>query len=88
MAALGPDPFTPPAAPVVPLLEPCTAAPPPLSEEQRWEARRGVRLVELLNMDHETGRWTSPEGVRRLREMTAVYEPGPVSYTHLTLPTN
>ncbi|MFC9705731.1 BTAD domain-containing putative transcriptional regulator [Streptomyces sp. NPDC056943] len=75
-ASLGPDPFTPPAAPVVPLHEPCTAAPPPLSEEQRFEARRGVRLVELLNMDHETGRWTSPEGVRRLREMTAVYEPG------------
>ncbi|MFD3663401.1 ATP-binding protein, partial [Streptomyces sp. NPDC058659] len=75
-ADLGPDPFTPPAAPVVPLHEPCTAAPPPLSEEQRWEARRGVRLVELLNMDHETGRWTSPEGVHRLREMTAVYEPG------------
>ncbi|MDV5145158.1 BTAD domain-containing putative transcriptional regulator [Streptomyces sp. SBC-4] len=75
-ADLGPDPFTPPAAPVVPLHEPCTAAPPPLSEEQRWEARRGVRLVELLNMDHETGRWTSPEGVRRLREMSAVYEPG------------
>ncbi|MER7947159.1 BTAD domain-containing putative transcriptional regulator [Streptomyces sp. NPDC096079] len=76
VSALGPDPFTPPAAPVVPLLEPCTAAPPPLSEEQRWEARRGVRLVELLNMDHETGRWTSPEGTRRLREITAVYRPG------------
>ncbi len=75
-AALGPDPFAPPAAPVVPLHEPCTAAPPPLSEAQRWEARRGVRLVELINMDHETGRWTTPEGVRRLREMTAVYEPG------------
>ncbi|WP_329278124.1 BTAD domain-containing putative transcriptional regulator [Streptomyces sp. NBC_00691] len=75
-AALGPDPFTPPAAPVVPLHEPCTAAPPPLSEEQRWEARRGVRLVELLNMDHDTGRWTRPEGVHRLREMTGVYTPG------------
>ncbi|MFE2012533.1 BTAD domain-containing putative transcriptional regulator [Streptomyces sp. NPDC059491] len=75
-AALGPDPFTPPAAPVVALHEPCTALPPPLSEEQRWEARRGVRLVELLNMDHETGRWTSASGVHRLREMTAVYEPG------------
>ncbi|MFE6064707.1 AfsR family transcriptional regulator, partial [Streptomyces sp. NPDC056431] len=75
-AALGPDPFTPPAAPVVPLHEPCTATPPPLSEEQRWEARRGVRLVELLNMDHDTGRWTRPEGVHRLREMTGVYTPG------------
>ncbi|MFC8585225.1 AfsR family transcriptional regulator, partial [Streptomyces sp. NPDC057217] len=75
-SALGPDPFAPPAAPVVPLPEPCTAAPPPLSEEQRWEARRGVRLVELINMSHETGRWTTPEGVRRLREMTAGYDPG------------
>ncbi|WP_338496828.1 BTAD domain-containing putative transcriptional regulator [Streptomyces sp. SJL17-4] len=75
-AALGPDPFTAPAAPVVPLHEPCTATPPPLSEEQRWEARRGVRLVELLNMDHDSGRWTRPEGVRRLREMTGVYPPG------------
>ncbi|WP_346169841.1 AfsR/SARP family transcriptional regulator [Streptomyces roseofulvus] len=76
VADLGPDPFTPPAAPLVPLHEPCTAAPPPLSEEQRWEARRGVRLVELINMDHETARWTSPEGQERLREITAVYRPG------------
>ncbi|MER5962604.1 BTAD domain-containing putative transcriptional regulator [Streptomyces sp. NPDC002057] len=75
-AALGPDPFAPPAAPVVPLDEPCTAAPPPLSEDLRWEARRGVRLVELINMEHETSRWTSPEGVERLRQMTAVYDPG------------
>ncbi|MFF0481856.1 BTAD domain-containing putative transcriptional regulator [Streptomyces sp. NPDC004435] len=76
VAALGPDPFTPPAAPLVPLAEPCTASPPPLSEEQRWEARRGVRLVELINMDHETARWMSPEGQDRLREITAVYRPG------------
>ncbi|MGW6555423.1 ATP-binding protein, partial [Streptomyces sp. NPDC055051] len=76
VAALGPDPFSPPAAPLVPLAEPCTAAPPPLSEEQRWEARRGVRLVELINMDHETARWMSPEGQDRLREITAVYRPG------------
>ncbi|MEU2656117.1 BTAD domain-containing putative transcriptional regulator [Streptomyces sp. NPDC007325] len=76
VAALGPDPFAPPAAPLVPLAEPCTATPPPLSEEQRWEARRGVRLVELINMDHETARWLSPEGQDRLREITAVYRPG------------
>ncbi|MFJ6523401.1 AfsR/SARP family transcriptional regulator [Streptomyces filamentosus] len=75
-AGLGPDPFAPPAAPVVALHEPCTAAPPPLSAEQRWEARRGVRLLELINMDHETGRWTTPEGTARLREITAVYPPG------------
>ncbi|MFF8376342.1 BTAD domain-containing putative transcriptional regulator [Streptomyces sp. NPDC015661] len=76
VVALGPDPFGTPAAPVVPLHEPCTAAPPPLSEEQRWEARRGVRLIELLNMDHETGRWTTPEGVERLRRINEVYPPG------------
>ncbi|MFD9030580.1 BTAD domain-containing putative transcriptional regulator [Streptomyces sp. NPDC059567] len=75
-AALGPDPFAPPAAPVVPLHEPCTATPPPLSEEQLWEARRGVRLIGLLNMDHMTGDWTTPEGIERLKRITAVYRPG------------
>ncbi|MCT4352982.1 winged helix-turn-helix domain-containing protein [Streptomyces sp. Je 1-79] len=76
VAALGPDPFAPPAAPVVPLHAPCTAAPPPLDEAQLWEARRGVRLIELLNMDYETGRWTTPEGGERLRRITEVYRPG------------
>ncbi|MER7518002.1 tetratricopeptide repeat protein, partial [Streptomyces sp. NPDC126499] len=75
-AALGPDPFGPDAPPVVALHEPVTAAPPPLSEERLWEARRGVRLIELMNMDHETGRWTSPEGVERLRRIHAAYPPG------------
>ncbi|MFF6774741.1 BTAD domain-containing putative transcriptional regulator [Streptomyces sp. NPDC012637] len=76
VAALGPDPFGPDAGPVVPLYEPVTAAPPPLSEEQLWEARRGVRMIELLNMDHETGRWTTPEGVARLRLINESYPPG------------
>ncbi|MEV6331710.1 AfsR family transcriptional regulator, partial [Streptomyces sp. NPDC051909] len=76
VAALGPDPFGPGMAPAVPLYEPVTAAPPPLDEDRLWEARRGVRLVELMNMDHETGRWTTPEGVERLRRINAVYPPG------------
>ncbi|GAA3396273.1 hypothetical protein GCM10017752_49550 [Streptomyces roseoviridis] len=76
VAALGPDPFGPDAAPVVPLHDPVTAAPPPLSEERLWEARRGVRLIELINMDHETGRWTTPTGVERLRRIHAAYPPG------------
>ncbi|WP_369143911.1 BTAD domain-containing putative transcriptional regulator [Streptomyces sp. R44] len=76
VAALGPDPFGTPAAPVVPLHEPCTATPPPLSEEQRWEARRGVRLIELINMDYETGRWMTPAGVERLRRINTIYPPG------------
>ncbi|MFF9197011.1 BTAD domain-containing putative transcriptional regulator [Streptomyces sp. NPDC014779] len=76
VAALGPDPFGPDAAPVVPIHERITAAPPPLDEDLLWEARRGVRLIELMNMDHETGRWTTPEGVERLRRINAVYPPG------------
>ncbi|MEU8520259.1 BTAD domain-containing putative transcriptional regulator [Streptomyces sp. NPDC048577] len=76
VAALGPDPFGPDAPPVVPLLEAVTAAPPPFDEDLLWEARRGVRLAELLNMDHETGRWTTPEGIARLRLITGAYPPG------------
>ncbi|MET9374968.1 BTAD domain-containing putative transcriptional regulator [Streptomyces sp. NPDC002992] len=75
VAALGPDPFGPAAPPVVPLHERRLAG-PPLGEDELWEARRGVRLVELLNMDHHTGRWTTPEGVERLRRITALYRPG------------
>ncbi|MEV4949845.1 BTAD domain-containing putative transcriptional regulator [Streptomyces sp. NPDC053755] len=76
VAALGPDPFEPSAPPVVPLHEPVTAAPPPLDEDRLWEARRGVRLVELLNMDHQHGTWITPEGGERLRRITARYRPG------------
>ncbi|MEV7276700.1 tetratricopeptide repeat protein [Streptomyces sp. NPDC093111] len=76
VAALGPDPFGPGAGPVVPLGEPVTARTPPLDEDQLWEARRGVRLIELLNMDHETGRWTTPEGIARLRRINEMYPPG------------
>ncbi|WP_019885779.1 BTAD domain-containing putative transcriptional regulator [Streptomyces purpureus] len=75
-AALGPDPFAPPAAPVVPLTRRCTDAPPPLDEDVRWEARRGVRLIEIASMDHESALWTSPAGLARLREISAVYRPG------------
>ncbi|MFF7180766.1 BTAD domain-containing putative transcriptional regulator [Streptomyces sp. NPDC008121] len=76
VAALGPDPFGPSAPPVVPLHEPCTAAPPPFDEARLWEARRGVRLIELLNMDHQGGDWISPDGMRRLRRITDMYPPG------------
>ncbi|MES4905569.1 MULTISPECIES: BTAD domain-containing putative transcriptional regulator [unclassified Streptomyces] len=45
VAALGPDPFVAPVRTAVPLADPCTAQAPPWSEEQLWEARRGVRLM-------------------------------------------
>ncbi|MFG2866613.1 BTAD domain-containing putative transcriptional regulator [Streptomyces sp. NPDC048338] len=76
VAALGPDPFGPDAPPVVPLFAHVTAAPPPFDEDTLWEARRGARLIELLNMDHQTGRWTTPEGIERLRRITDAYPPG------------
>ncbi|WP_405679226.1 AfsR family transcriptional regulator [Streptomyces sp. NBC_01511] len=47
VAALGPDPFAPPVRPAVPLADPCVDLPPPWSDDQVWEARRGVRLVSF-----------------------------------------
>ncbi|MEU9983214.1 BTAD domain-containing putative transcriptional regulator [Streptomyces sp. NPDC050856] len=75
-AALGPDPYAPPVAPAPPLTARCTDAPPPMSDEQLHEARRGVRLVQLLNMDHQASKWTSPEGLQRLRHIRAAYRSG------------
>lgn len=49
VAALGPDPFAAPVRPAVPLTDPCIALPPPWSEEQVWEARRGVRLLTFAS---------------------------------------
>ncbi|MEV3990905.1 BTAD domain-containing putative transcriptional regulator [Streptomyces sp. NPDC049837] len=75
-AALGPDPYAPPIAPAPPLVERCTDAPPPMDDEQLQEARRGVRLIQLVNMDHQTSTWTSPEGLEQLRRMRSAYRPG------------
>ncbi|MFD9870661.1 BTAD domain-containing putative transcriptional regulator [Streptomyces niveus] len=47
--ALGPDPFAAPVRPAVPLTDPCIGLPPPWSDEQVWEARRGVRLVSFAS---------------------------------------
>lgn len=49
VTALGPDPFEAPVRPAVPLVEPCIDLPPPWSEEQVWEARRGVRLLRFAS---------------------------------------
>ncbi|OKK08196.1 hypothetical protein AMK26_04020 [Streptomyces sp. CB03234] len=75
-AALGPDPYAPPVTPAPPLTERCTDAPPPMDDDQLQEARRGVRLVQLLNMDHQTSEWTTPDGLEHLRRIRAVYRPG------------
>ncbi|MFF8829192.1 BTAD domain-containing putative transcriptional regulator [Streptomyces sp. NPDC015131] len=76
VAALGPDPFAEPVAPAPPLVEQCTDSPPPMSDEQLQEARRGVRLVRLAGMDHQTSRWTTPEGLAEARRIRSAYRPG------------
>ncbi|MFI1335073.1 AfsR/SARP family transcriptional regulator [Streptomyces sp. NPDC020845] len=76
VAALGPDPFLPPVRPAVPLPDPCTAQAPPWSEEQLWEARRGVRLMVFAS----GGGGAAPadgEGAQEyLRGIVDAYRPG------------
>ncbi|MGI5352077.1 AfsR/SARP family transcriptional regulator [Streptomyces sp. CA-250714] len=74
--ALGPNPFATPLRPAPPLYEPCTATPPPMSEEQLWEARRGVRLMALTDAEEGVAKLQSPERQAELRNITRVYTPG------------
>ncbi|MEU2558195.1 BTAD domain-containing putative transcriptional regulator [Streptomyces longispororuber] len=76
VAALGPDPFTPPVAPVTPLHERCTDAPPPMRPEVLQEARRGVHLVQMACMDLDPATWQTPQGARKLRAVREAYRPG------------
>ncbi|WP_307808286.1 AfsR/SARP family transcriptional regulator [Streptomyces oryzae] len=73
---LGPDPFGTPLRPAPPLYEPCTATPPPMSEEQLWEARRGVRLMVLADAEDGVEKLESPERQAELRNVTQAYTPG------------
>lgn len=75
-ADLGPDPFLPGAPPAPPLLESCTAQPPPLRGELLAEARRGVHLVRLAHMDMDLGQWRGTAGQRRLHAITETYRAG------------
>ncbi|MEE1751301.1 AfsR family transcriptional regulator, partial [Streptomyces sp. SP18CS02] len=75
-ASLGPDPFAAPVTPAPPLTVGCTDAPPPMDDGQLQEARRGVRLIRLATMDHQTSWWTSPDGMDELRRIRHAYRPG------------
>ncbi|WP_406493712.1 winged helix-turn-helix domain-containing protein [Streptomyces sp. NBC_00846] len=75
-AALGPDPFAPPAEPAPSLHERCTDAPPPMSPELLQEARRQVALVQLVSMDHSRNVWADKKGMARLRVIADTYRAG------------
>ncbi|MFD5898489.1 BTAD domain-containing putative transcriptional regulator [Streptomyces sp. NPDC060366] len=83
-AALGPDPFAAPVRPAVPLTDPCIDLPPPWSDEQVWEARRGVRLVSFASGGgerEESGHapddgaqfWGSTDTLEQLTRIVAAY---------------
>ncbi|MEV6393806.1 BTAD domain-containing putative transcriptional regulator [Streptomyces sp. NPDC051907] len=75
VADLGPDPFAPPVAPAPPIHERCTDAPPPMRPELHLEARRQVRLVGMVSMDHHLEEWTTPDKRAWLRAVVSVYRP-------------
>ncbi|MEU6914776.1 BTAD domain-containing putative transcriptional regulator [Streptomyces olindensis] len=74
--ALGPDPFTEPVRPAAPVWQRCTDAPPPMTGEVLWEARRGIHLAHLACMDTELEAWQNPRSQRKLRAIAGTYEPG------------
>ncbi|MFI9200661.1 AfsR/SARP family transcriptional regulator [Streptomyces sp. NPDC053048] len=75
-AALGPDPFAEPITPAPPLSETCTEAPPPMRPEILEEARRGVRLIAIANVDANMREIGSPETQRMLRGIVTAYGDG------------
>ncbi|MCK8678178.1 AfsR/SARP family transcriptional regulator [Streptomyces lichenis] len=75
-AALGPDPYAEPVRPAPPLTASCTDAPPPMSEELLWEARRGNALMHMVFMDHYAANWIDPDGQARMSAIRAAYRPG------------
>ncbi|MET7856374.1 BTAD domain-containing putative transcriptional regulator [Streptomyces sp. NPDC005318] len=75
-AALGPDPFAPPARPAPSIRERCTDAPPPMGPELLQEARRGVALIQLASMNHASDEWTTEKSMERLRVIAATYRVG------------
>ncbi|MFD4586788.1 BTAD domain-containing putative transcriptional regulator [Streptomyces sp. NPDC058434] len=76
VSALGSDPFAPPVAPAPPLHTPVVGAAPPLEPALRLEARRGVRLIGMVSMEHGMEDWTAPEQLEWLGRVAEIYRPG------------
>ncbi|NIY64988.1 AfsR/SARP family transcriptional regulator [Streptomyces malaysiensis] len=75
-AELGPSPFAPPVAPAPPLHISCTAAPPPMEPELLMEARRGVRLFALANIEGDLQAVVGEDTQRELEGIVAAYRAG------------
>ncbi|OMI37867.1 winged helix family transcriptional regulator [Streptomyces sparsogenes DSM 40356] len=75
-AALGPNPFAPPVSPVAPLLESCTDRPPPMPPDLLDEARRGVRLLGLANIEGDLRGLSDDEAAEDLQGIVRAYRPG------------
>ncbi|WP_245606425.1 ATP-binding protein, partial [Streptomyces himastatinicus] len=75
-ARLGPNPFESPVTPAPPLYESCTAAPPPMEPEVLEEARRGVRLYALANLEGNMRAMDDDELRREMRGIVEAYRPG------------
>ncbi|MGR3936904.1 BTAD domain-containing putative transcriptional regulator [Streptomyces sp. BRA346] len=75
-ARLGPNPFEAPVTPAPPLYTSCTAAPPPMEPEMLEEARRGVRLYALANLEGNMTALEDEESRREMRGIVEAYRPG------------
>lgn len=76
-AALGPDPFRRPVRPAVPLTERPVDSPPPWSEEQLWEARRGARMLLVAAQGGDgANAFEAPENRAHLAAVVEAYRPG------------
>ncbi|WP_432097417.1 AfsR/SARP family transcriptional regulator [Streptomyces sp. bgisy100] len=75
-AELGPDPFRTPVEPAPDLFEHPIDAPPPMPPHLLQEARRGVRLLTLANMEGNLGDAGSPAMREGLRGMVSAYRAG------------
>ncbi|MER5973995.1 BTAD domain-containing putative transcriptional regulator [Streptomyces sp. NPDC002055] len=75
-AELGPDPFRTPVEPAPDLFDHPVEAPPPMPPQLLQEARRGVRLLTLANMEGNLGDAGSPAMREGLRGMVSAYRAG------------
>jgi tetratricopeptide (TPR) repeat protein len=57
------------------VFEGCTDAPPPMRPEVLQEARRGIRILHVVTMDHNVDAWYTPEAKDWLRRVVATYSP-------------